>query len=240
MGSVHYTSPEQARGGFSEQRSDIYSIGITLFEMVTGQVPFDGETTVEVAMKHLQQEITPPSELVPDIPYSLEQIILKCTQKSVNRRYEKMEDVIADLKHSLIDPQGNFVKLSSVDNEAKTVVISDEELGEIKHTPKNRTSQRKQDVAELEDPSVNSADAQKNTADAGSADAASATATGAEIVNGVVVAKENDWVREGDFYKLRKKTAPESTASEAKAAETLKDVKASMRINYFDDDSLIQ
>ena len=151
MGSVHYTSPEQARGGFSDQRSDIYSIGITLFEMVTGQVPFDGETTVEVAMKHLQQEITPPSELVPDIPYSLEQIILKCTQKSVNRRYEKMEDVIADLKHSLIDPQGNFVKLSSVDNEAKTVVISDEELGEIKHTPKNRTSQRKQDVAELED-----------------------------------------------------------------------------------------
>ena len=82
MGSVHYTSPEQARGGFSDQRSDIYSIGITLFEMVTGQVPFDGETTVEVAMKHLQQEITPPSELVPDIPYSLEQIILKCTQKS--------------------------------------------------------------------------------------------------------------------------------------------------------------
>lgn len=136
MGSVHYTSPEQARGGFSDQRSDIYSIGITLFEMVTGQVPFDGETTVEVAMKHLQQEITPPSELVPDIPYSLEQIILKCTQKSVDRRYQNMEDVIADLKHSLIDPQGDFVTLTSVDNEAKTVVISDKELGEIKHMPK--------------------------------------------------------------------------------------------------------
>ncbi len=60
----------------------------TLFEMVTGQVPFDGESTVEVAMKHLQQEITPPSEYVPDIPYSLEQIILKCTQKSSERRYE--------------------------------------------------------------------------------------------------------------------------------------------------------
>lgn len=149
MGSVHYTSPEQARGGFSDQRSDIYSIGITLFEMVTGQVPFDGETTVEVAMKHLQQEITPPSELVPDIPYSLEQIILKCTQKSVGRRYEKMEDVIADLKHSLIDPQGNFVTLSSVDNEAKTVVISDEELGEIKSTP--RTSSQKSEVDDLEE-----------------------------------------------------------------------------------------
>lgn len=119
--------------------------------MVTGRVPFDGDTTVAIAIKHLQEEMVPPSVYTEELPYSLEQIILKCTQKSVNRRYEKMEDVIADLKHSLIDPQGNFVKLSSVDNEAKTVVISDEELGEIKHTPKNRTSQRKQDVAELED-----------------------------------------------------------------------------------------
>ena len=108
MGSVHYTSPEQARGGFSDQRSDIYSIGITLFEMVTGQVPFDGETTVEVAMKHLQQEITPPSELVPDIPYSLEQIILKCTQKSSERRYASTEALIQDLKHSLVDPDGDL------------------------------------------------------------------------------------------------------------------------------------
>ena len=82
MGSVHYTSPEQARGGFSDAKSDIYSIGITLYEMATGQVPFDGDSTVSVAMKHLQQEITPPSELVPDIPYSLERVFkLSVTEK---------------------------------------------------------------------------------------------------------------------------------------------------------------
>ena len=112
MGSVHYTSPEQARGGFSDQRSDIYSIGITLFEMVTGQVPFDGETTVEVAMKHLQQEITPPSELVPDIPYSLEQIILK---------------------HSLVDPDGDFVVIPPIGGMTDTVIMTDKDLDDIRN-----------------------------------------------------------------------------------------------------------
>ena len=82
MGSVHYTSPEQARGGVVDEKSDIYSAGISMYEMVTGHVPFDGESTVTVAIKHLQEEIISPIVEVPDTPKSLEKIILKCTQKS--------------------------------------------------------------------------------------------------------------------------------------------------------------
>lgn len=131
MGSVHYTSPEQARGGFSDEKSDIYSIGITLFEMATGRLPFVGDSTVSIAIKHLQEEITPPSEYVPDIPYSLEQIILKCTQKNGERRYSNTEELIRDLKRSLVDPDGDFVVIPPLQN-ADTVIITDEELDNIR------------------------------------------------------------------------------------------------------------
>jgi len=133
MGSVHYTSPEQARGGYSDAKSDIYSIGITLFEMVTGQVPFDGDSTVSIAIKHLQEEVTPPSEFVPDVPYSLEQIILKCTQKNAERRYASTSALIQDLKRSLVDPDGDFVYIPPLRN-ADTVIITDEELDDIRHS----------------------------------------------------------------------------------------------------------
>ncbi len=112
MGSVHYTSPEQARGGFSDEKSDIYSLGVTIFEMITGRVPFTGETTVAIAIKHIQEEMPSPREFVEDIPISVEKIIIKCTKKSPDRRYQNMSSLIEDLKHSLISPDEDFVDMT--------------------------------------------------------------------------------------------------------------------------------
>ncbi len=131
MGSVHYTSPEQARGGFSDAKSDIYSLGISMYEMITGELPFDGESTVTIALQHLQDDITPPSELVPDIPYSLEQIILKCTQKSPDRRYADITLLAKDLRKSLADPDGDFVVIAPLRASTETRKITEDELKQI-------------------------------------------------------------------------------------------------------------
>ena len=124
MGSVHYTSPEQARGGYSDEKSDIYSLGITLFEMLTGRVPFNGETTVAIAIKHIQEPMPSPRDFVSEIPSSVEQIVYKCCQKSPDRRYQSMADLIKDLKNALMNPEGDFVKM---DEEAggETKVMGD-------------------------------------------------------------------------------------------------------------------
>ena len=132
MGSVHYTSPEQARGGFSDEKNDIYSLGITMFEMLTGRVPFNGDTTVAIAIKHIQEEMPSPRNYVPEIPISVEQIVLKCTQKSPDRRYQKMPELIEDLKKSLISPDEDFVKLAAVEKSAVTKAMSDKEREQIK------------------------------------------------------------------------------------------------------------
>ncbi len=136
MGSVHYSAPEQSRGGFSDAKSDIYSLGITMYEMLTGRVPFDGDSTVEVALKHLQEEIISPRELVPDLPRAIEQIILKCTQKSPDRRYQSMSLLIRDLKESLVNPNGDFVRIAPENPKGATHMYSRKDLEEI-----NRRSQ---------------------------------------------------------------------------------------------------
>ncbi len=133
MGSVHYTSPEQARGGYSDEKSDIYSLGVTLYEMLTGRVPFNGETTVAIAIKHIQEPMPSPRTYVGDIPISVEQIVLKCTQKSPDRRYQNMQELIDDLKRSLMTPDVDFVKLTDPDEDAATRAISEDELSEVKN-----------------------------------------------------------------------------------------------------------
>ena len=134
MGSVHYTSPEQARGGYSDAKSDIYSIGITLFEMVTGHVPFDGETTVAVAIKHIQEEMPSPRVYVPDVPISVEQIIAKCCQKNPDRRYQNVGQLIKDLKHSLQSPDEAFVVAQEPASGEGTKNISDNDRAMIRQS----------------------------------------------------------------------------------------------------------
>ena len=128
MGSVHYTSPEQARNGFVDGKSDIYSLGIVMYEMVTGRVPFDGDTTVAIAIQHLQEEMVAPSAYAPDLPISLEKIILKCTQKSQDRRYATMGELLVDLKKALMTPDSDFVTIDSGVSQAKTTVIREEDV----------------------------------------------------------------------------------------------------------------
>ena len=140
MGSVHYTSPEQARGGYSDEKSDIYSLGITMFEMLTGRVPFNGETTVAIAIKHIQEEMPSPREFVPEIPISVEQIVCKCCQKSPDRRYQSMGELIVDLKQSLINPDEDFVHVIDPDEEASTRMITDRDMVQIKKQSDRRDS----------------------------------------------------------------------------------------------------
>ncbi len=146
MGSVHYASPEQARNGYVSSRSDIYSLGIVMYEMVTGRVPFDGDSTVAVAIQHLQDEMDPPSKYAPNLPVSLEKIIQKCTQKSPDRRYDSMESLLIDLRKALLNPNEDFVTLVPFSQD-KTRVLTDDEVNEIK----KKTEAVKQDEPEPEE-----------------------------------------------------------------------------------------
>ena len=182
MGSVHYASPEQARGGYVDHRSDIYSLGIVMYEMVTGRVPFDGETAVTVAVKHLQEQMVPPSKYCPEIPYSLEQIIKKCTEKSPDRRYQDIGDLMADLKQSLVDPDGDFVQMVDLDEQAKTVIMTKGTTSKVKESRRVNLSK---DEDEDEDDEEEDEDSEDDDEDD---DELSPTVERAMTIAGVVLA----------------------------------------------------
>ncbi len=145
MGSVHYTSPEQARGGYSDAKSDIYSLGISLYEMLTGRVPFAGDTTVAIAIKHIQEEMPSPRELVEEIPVSVESIIKKCCQKSPDRRYQNMHEVIVDLKRCLVNPE-QAVAADAAEVGQATRDISEVDVIRIKKKATKRSEHSEEDV----------------------------------------------------------------------------------------------
>lgn len=150
MGSVHYASPEQARNGFVDDKSDIYSLGIVMYEMVTGRVPFDGETTVSIAIQHLQEEMPSPGTYAADLPISLEKIILKCTQKSPDRRYGNISELLGDLKQVLVHPNVDFVKMSD-GSMNRTRVMDEREVNEIKNARAPRTEEKRGNYEEPEE-----------------------------------------------------------------------------------------
>lgn len=152
MGSVHYISPEQARGGISDERSDIYSLGVTMYEMVTGRFPFDGDNTVAIALAHLEDSVVPPSIYNPDIPMSLEHIILHCMEKKPDRRYQNAAELIADLRKCLLNPETEIVKEENSSDILKeeTIIIGGRDLARIKERSRTPVLAEKMQEAEPE------------------------------------------------------------------------------------------
>ncbi|MCR5370101.1 MAG: Stk1 family PASTA domain-containing Ser/Thr kinase [Clostridium sp.] len=132
VGSVHYISPEQARGEYSDARSDIYSLGVTMFEMVTGTVPFDGDNPVTIALAHLEKEIPAPETLNPEVTPSMSRIIRKCTEKLPEDRYQDAYELIADLRHALVDPEDDYLKAEADLETAPTNVREDDSSAVIR------------------------------------------------------------------------------------------------------------
>ena len=138
IGSVHYFSPEHARGGFTDAKSDLYSLGVVMYEMLTGKVPFDADTPVSVALKHMQEEPEEPIEMNPNIPVAINKIIMKALQKDVTLRYQSATEMLEDLKKSLKNPEGDFVEELAYDATARTQKINLNQYGEIENRGASR------------------------------------------------------------------------------------------------------
>ena len=156
IGSVHYFSPEHARGGYTDAKSDLYSLGVVMYEMLTGRVPFDADTPVSVALKHMQEKPVEPMKLNPTIPYAVNKIIMKAMEKDPNERYQSATEMLKDLSLALKNPDGDFVKEKNFENEYTQRITTlndedfskynkdeDEENEEETEEPTNKKSKKK-------------------------------------------------------------------------------------------------
>ena len=132
MGSVHYISPEQARGGFSDEKSDIYSLGVSMYEVLGGSLPFTGESAVAIALAHIQEDATPLDAIDATIPHGLSNIVAKCMQKKTELRYTTVMDLIADLKMFLQDPTGDYGVIRNLYENADTIFIPSGDVSTLK------------------------------------------------------------------------------------------------------------
>ncbi len=145
-GSVHYISPEQARGGFSDEKSDLYSLGITMYEMVTGTLPYQAESPVSVALQHIHEDLPNPSEKNAEIGKCLESIIIKATLKKAEFRYSSAGELMTDLKKANLAPEDNFVNIRAIDDDAPTLFMSDQDMMKIWSEEEKIKEKRKVDV----------------------------------------------------------------------------------------------
>ena len=143
MGSVHYFSPEHARGGYTDAKSDLYSLGVVLYEMVTGRVPFDADTPVSVALKHMQEKPKEPIEVNPNVPIAVNKIIMKALQKDTTLRYQTATEMLQDLRKALKNPNGDFVDDAEYDPTAKTQVINTEMYNNIRGSEEEKDTDKK-------------------------------------------------------------------------------------------------
>ena len=147
IGSVHYFSPEHARGGYTDAKSDIYSLGVVMYEMLTGRVPFDADTPVSVALKHMQEKPIEPIKLNPSIPFAVNKIIMKAMEKEISQRYQSATEMLKDLSMALKDPEGNFVKGNSENMQYTQVIPSLNENIEEKTQDKKAQDESEKDSA---------------------------------------------------------------------------------------------
>ena len=144
IGSVHYFSPEHARGGYTDAKSDLYSLGIVMYEMLTGRVPFDADTPVSIALKHMQEKPVEPIKLNPSIPLAVNQIIMKAMRKDPNERYQSATEMLRDLNAALKNPEGNFVENENIDMNRTQVMgtITDDMLEKNKKVEEHKKQSR--------------------------------------------------------------------------------------------------